>query len=118
MSTTTIIIAVALALLVSYVIRKSRALSPEQRREILGAIERGATFVDVRTRQEFSAHHPKGAVNIPLHELSGQIDRLQKKPAPVVVCCASGARSARAAKLLRRAGVETLDLGGRANWPS
>lgn len=116
MSITTIVIAAALALLFFMIIKKARGLSPEERQKIVDALERGATLVDVRTRQEYAGGHAKGAINIPLHELSKNVRTLERKPAPVIVYCASGTRSARAAKVLRRAGLETLDLGGRGNW--
>ncbi len=113
----TIVIGSLVVLLILYSILKSRALSPDKRREILDTLEQGATLVDVRSPQEFAGAHPRGAINIPLQELSKSINKLQKKKKPVVVCCASGARSAQAARVLRAAGIETLDLGGRANWP-
>ncbi|QDG50007.1 rhodanese-like domain-containing protein [Persicimonas caeni] len=117
MSTTTFIIVAALTLVAFYILRKTQSLDPEKRREILDALEKGATLVDVRTRQEFDSGHPEGAINVPLHQLQQDVKGLKRKPRPIVVTCASGMRSARAAKLLRRSGIEVLDLGGRANWP-
>lgn len=117
MSTTTVIIAIGLVVGVFLFLRKRSNLSPEERKEIMEALEAGATLVDVRTRPEFETDHPKGAINVPVHQLPAEIERLEKKPAPIVVCCATGMRSARAAKQLRRANIETLDLGGRGNWP-
>jgi rhodanese-related sulfurtransferase len=75
----------------------------------------GATFLDVRTEPEFEAHHLDGATLIPLDELH---DRLAELPTdrPVVVYCRSGARSARAAAMLRAAGYEVHDLGSMDNW--
>ena len=117
MSSTTVAIIILVAFVGWYLLKKSRSLSPEERRQIMQALDNGATLVDVRTRQEFAAGHPDGAINVPLHQLSTKLEQLERKPAPLVVTCASGARSARAVRILRRSGLETLDLGGRANWP-
>jgi rhodanese-related sulfurtransferase len=76
-------------------------------------INDGATVIDVRETAEFAAGHVANSRNIP----SGEIDkRLSELPAgkPVVVVCASGSRSARAASVLRKSGradVFCLDGG-------
>ncbi|MBN9460584.1 MAG: rhodanese-like domain-containing protein [Burkholderiales bacterium] len=77
----------------------------------------GALVLDVRTPQEFSGGHLPNARNIPAAELD---KRLGELPAgkPVIICCASGARSSRAAGVLRKAGrtdVFNLD-GGLQSW--
>jgi rhodanese-related sulfurtransferase len=80
-------------------------------------INDGATVIDVRETAEFAAGHVANSRNIP----SGEIDkRLSELPAgkPVVVVCASGSRSARAASVLRKSGradVFCLD-GGLSGW--
>lgn len=117
MSIATFIIAAVLTLAAFYILRRSESITPEKREEILDALRKGATLVDVRTRQEFESDSPEGAINVPLHQLQQDVECLSQKPAPIVVTCASGMRSARAAKLLRRAGIRVLDLGGNANWP-
>lgn len=117
MSTTAFVIAAVLTLVAFYILRRSQSITPEKREEILDALQKGATLVDVRTRQEFQSGHPEGAINVPLHQLQQDVKCLSQKPTPIVVTCASGMRSARAAKLLRRAGIQALDLGGSANWP-
>ncbi len=78
----------------------------------------GATLVDVRTAEEFADGHLSGAVNIPVADLQG---RLAEIPAnrPVVVYCASGARSARAGEILHAAGRTAVhDLGPMSAWDS
>jgi phage shock protein E len=77
-------------------------------------MKRGAQVVDVRSRQEFDSGHLKGSINIPLQELSKSKTRINKSK-PVIVCCASGMRSASAKSLLRAEGFEVYNGGG---WQS
>lgn len=69
-----------------------------------------ATVVDVRTPQEYTTGHVKGSINIPLHEVPNRVDEI-KEMNNIVLCCASGGRSARCADFLRRHGIECLDGG-------
>ena len=86
--------------------------SPEQLRKIAEALQQGAKLIDVRTAMEFSSGHLPNAVNLPLGSLHPSAKALGDKSDPIVVYCASGTRSAHAAKLLRSAGFETvMDLG-------
>jgi phage shock protein E len=71
----------------------------------------GALIVDVRTPQEFRAGHFKGAANIPLDRIRGEIARFQKKQKPVILYCRSGNRSGMAASMLRQAGIEAYNAG-------
>jgi phage shock protein E len=71
----------------------------------------GAIVIDVRTPGEFASGHPKGAKNIPLDTLPGKIDQIKGWKKPVVVCCASGMRSARAKSLLTSKEIEVHDAG-------
>lgn len=75
----------------------------------------GATLVDVRTPDEWQGGHVEGAVLIPISELQGRLAEIPRDK-PVVVYCASGARSARAAATLSAAGYDARDLGGMSNW--
>jgi len=54
-------------------------------------------------------------VNYPLHELGRRLEGLPAKGA-IVVYCHSGARSARAFSMLKRAGREVHDLGPQRAW--
>jgi rhodanese-related sulfurtransferase len=78
-------------------------------------VANGATLLDVRTPEEFSAKHLDGAKNVPVDELQGRLAEIPKGQ-PVVVYCHSGGRSAHAAKMLKGAGYDVLDLGGMKNW--
>jgi rhodanese-related sulfurtransferase len=78
-------------------------------------LAKGAIIVDVRTEREFNSGHVKGSVNIPLDKLAKNTSKL-KKDKPVITCCASGARSATAKKILTNKGfVEVYNAG---SWTS
>lgn len=74
-------------------------------------LEQGAKIIDVRSRGEFSTGHYKGAINIPLDELSGKIATLGKKGDPIIVYCASGMRSSSAQRMLQAAGFTNVENG-------
>ncbi len=69
------------------------------------------TIVDVRTSLEFSKGHAEGAVNIPMDELEERLEELKSMPRPVILCCASGARSEGACKFLKNRGVDCMNAG-------
>lgn len=75
-----------------------------------------AVVLDVREPAEFAAGHLPNARNIPMAELDKRVNDLPQGK-PVLVCCASGARSSRALSLLRQGGREAFNLaGGVAAW--
>ena len=74
-------------------------------------MQQGHTFVDVRTEEEFDAGHPAGALNVPFMlsvqgtmlpnaEFLSVMTRAFPKDARIVLGCAAGTRSARAATAL------------------
>jgi rhodanese-related sulfurtransferase len=69
------------------------------------------TIVDVRTRQEFQGGHAAGSVNIPVNELLNRVEEIKLLKAPIIVCCASGGRSAMANQLLKQNGILCHDAG-------
>jgi rhodanese-related sulfurtransferase len=71
-----------------------------------------AFLVDVRTPGEYAAGHARGAINIPLSELSGRLNELPPKDRPIVVYCRTGSRSRVAKRLLERAGFRRVINGG------
>ncbi len=76
-------------------------------------------LLDVRTPHEFREGHIKGAVNVPIAQLSHRLDRLKLKPRrPVVAICLSGHRSVPAVRLLRAHGWEDIRqlAGGMRAW--
>lgn len=75
-------------------------------------------YVDVRTTGEFSARKVKGFMNIPVETLGKRLKELDPEK-PVVVMCASGSRSMRAAKILSKAGYKDIInvSGGISSYP-
>lgn len=80
-------------------------------------MEKGGRLVDVRTPSEFASGHLEGALNIPVDQIANRLDELAPKDKPVVLYCRSGARSGRAASILRNAGFsEVHNLGTIGRW--
>ncbi len=78
-----------------------------------------ALILDVREDKEFSAGHIPKARHIPLGQLAGRLQELEKfKAKPILVTCRSGQRSARACGMLKKAGFETVynQAGGIIAW--
>lgn len=75
-------------------------------------VSRGALIVDVRSETEFKHGSIKNATNIPLQKIIGKAGSLKKLGKPIITCCASGIRSAKAAKILKVYGIETINGGG------
>jgi rhodanese-related sulfurtransferase len=72
----------------------------------------------VRTPAEFRDGSYPGAINIPLTALLSRIHELEPKDAPIVLFCASGARSAQGARLLKMAGFgDVINAGGLDDMP-
>lgn len=78
-----------------------------------------AQFVDVRTPQEYAAGHAVRAINIPLEELTANLDRLERNE-PVYIICQTGRRSREAAEILLRNGYPWVFsvAGGTNAWQS
>jgi phage shock protein E len=108
-----IAIAALAILLVLQRLRNGKASTAVVRQKLVS----GARVVDVRTPGEFaSGAYPK-AKNIPLDRLDARMDELDKRK-PLVLYCASGSRSAQAARLLKRAGfADVVSAGGLADMP-
>ncbi|HXY22935.1 MAG TPA: rhodanese-like domain-containing protein [Burkholderiaceae bacterium] len=87
------------------------------RRKIPELLREGAQIVDVRTPAEYAAGHPCPSRNIPLGELGDRFKELNPERW-VIVCCASGSRSAIARRLLRRHGfVRVFNAGSWRRLP-
>lgn len=79
--------------------------------EIKEAIKNGALLVDVRSQMEFRMGTAPKAINIPLENLSNQINKLKDKE-PIVLFCRSGNRSGMAVRMLQNQGFEKVYNGG------
>lgn len=75
-------------------------------------IQNGAVVVDVRSRAEFQGGHVAGSTNIPLQEIEQNFNKLKAMKKPVVLCCASGARSGQASNFLKSKGIDCENGGG------
>jgi phage shock protein E len=78
-------------------------------------IKQGAKVIDVRTPAEYDSGHYQGATNIPLQELQSRLADVGDKKKAIVVYCASGTRSAKAAKILTAAGFADVTNAGGLN---
>lgn len=90
-------------------------MSPEQVRPAVEAAY--AQFIDVRTPEEYASGHAYRAKNIPLDQLSANLDKLEKNE-PVYLICHSGNRSKKAAQQLVDAGFpQAISVaGGTEAW--
>lgn len=77
-------------------------------------VKAGAKIIDVRSPIEFKSGHAEGAINIPVEQISGQLHRLKDKGKPIITCCATGARSGSAKRILEQNGYQQVYNGG--NW--
>ncbi len=82
--------------------------------KISDVIAQGAVIIDVRSAGEFAGGHAKGAVNIPLDQLEAKLAKIKAYKQPIVLCCASGMRSARAKGFLASQGI--TDLYDAGSW--
>ncbi len=76
----------------------------------------GGIIIDVRSNGEFYSGHIENSLNIPLSDLISKIDQFNDKDQPIITCCASGMRSAAAAKILSAKGYKNVVNGG--GWSS
>lgn len=75
-------------------------------------LKKGEVVVlDVRSVEEWQAGHLEGAIHVPYQRLRGRVpDEVRNTDGrPLAVICGSGVRSALAASLLRRAGVNNVE---------
>ena len=110
--------AIACAVVLAFVVMSTQTVRKDIGSAALLQLQRsGASVVDVRTQPEFEAGHIASAVNVPVDQIQ-QVSASWDKGQPVVVYCATGARSADAAAYLAGAGFRKVyDLtGGLAAW--
>ena len=86
------------------------------RDHVAGLVRDNALLLDVRPRAEFEAGHLRGAVNIPIEELSARVDELPRDRRIITYCRGEYCLFAdEAAELLRSRGFEVVRLDG--GWP-
>ena len=81
-------------------------------------IKAGARIIDVRTAEEFNEEHYPNALNIPVDQIRQRLTEFGEENTPIVVYCASGSRSAFAARMLKSAGyTDVINAGGLEDMP-
>ncbi|MCG8381889.1 MAG: rhodanese-like domain-containing protein [Gammaproteobacteria bacterium] len=76
-------------------------------------------LLDIREDKEYALGHLLHSKNIPLSILGKRVDDVSKnKSKAIVIVCETGARSGKAAGILKKAGFNGLSslAGGIANW--
>jgi rhodanese-related sulfurtransferase len=93
---------------------RTRVIDPVAARQ---AVQNGALLLDVRTTRAFRAGHISGAINVPHYELDARFDELGDRDREIIIYCHSGNRSAKALRVLERAGFSRVrNLGGMHRW--
>jgi phage shock protein E len=78
-------------------------------------LKEDAVIIDVRTSEEFAAGNIKGSKNIPLDTIPLNTENIKTLNKPIIVCCRSGMRSAKAASILKKNNIKVINGGG---WES
>lgn len=86
--------------------------------EVAARVAAGARFCDVREPDEWALGAPPGAESLPLSDLEQGGVALSDRAVPLVLICARGQRSLRAARLLRERGFDDVISvrGGLDAW--
>jgi len=85
------------------------------KKQLPALLSAGAIIVDVRSREEFAQGHANGSINVPLQSLEEHSKQFDKSK-PIILCCASGARSGMAASILKKNGfAQTINGGSWSN---
>lgn len=93
-----------------------RAYARVSPRQAATLVDEGAILLDVREPYEWQSGHAPAARHMPLSQLARRIAQLPPGR-PIITVCRSGHRSARAAALLAREGLEVSNLaGGMHAW--
>ncbi len=91
-------------------------LSPAQAVQLIN--HQNAVVVDIRSPELFADGHIVDAVSLPLTELEQKVKKLDKfKSQPLLIVCAAGQESLRAAAQLTKQGFQPVILaGGLRAW--
>ncbi|MGB6976510.1 MAG: rhodanese-like domain-containing protein [Gammaproteobacteria bacterium] len=89
-------------------------ISPQEATRLLN--HENAVVVDVREATAYDSGHILGAINVPQNKIENELPQLEKlKDKPIIVVCASGQESLKAANKLRKPGVKVHVLAGGLN---
>lgn len=119
-----LVVVLVVAVVLAGLILLSRGLEPNgagsvatiDNARLAELVDGGARLVDVRSQGEYDAGHIEGAELVPVETVASVADGWDREQ-PVVLYCATGARSADAAKVLAGMGFEVYDLtAGIVSW--
>lgn len=117
LTTALVIVLTALFIIELIKIKQStNRLTPAEATQLIN--HQNAVVVDIRLQDAFLAGHILDAISVPLRELEENTKKLDKhKQHPIIVVCATGTESPRAATLLTKHGFKThLLAGGIQAW--
>ena len=80
--------------------------------QIKEALKKGAIIIDVRTANEYDMGRIPDSINIPVDRITVNAERIKQMKRPVIFCCASGARSSTAARIMKEKGLKEVYNGG------
>lgn len=116
----TLVVVLALLFLEPYLLKLSgiKPIGPLRVTQLVN--HESAMVLDVCTPKEFSQGHIPEAINVPLSNISGELDKkvAKSKDKPVIVSCRSGNRAKGAARKLGKLGFKDIYIltGGNAAW--
>jgi rhodanese-related sulfurtransferase len=114
------VVASALAVIFYELRLKSQGVTNIPASAAVQLMNKGATIVDVREPEAYSAGHIVNARNVPLAELESAPEKSLKKSGKktYVTVCDNGATASRAANALRKAGYDNVFSlqGGLTAW--
>ncbi len=118
----TLVIALAIVLVVLVILefvklkRGATRLTPAEVTHLVNRAK--GVVIDIRTPDAFATGHIVGAISLPLGDIKTKIKKIEKfKSQPIVIVCATGVDSSKAASLLKEYGFQTHILtGGIRAW--
>jgi rhodanese-related sulfurtransferase len=87
------------------------------REEARSLLDQGGVVVDVRSVEEFNLGHAPDSIHLPVHLVAHLASERLPMDRPLLVCCASGARSHMAVQQLQRLGFNAHNLGPWVRHP-
>lgn len=113
-----LVVVFVLLILVEYVRlqRGAKRINPSQAIQLMN--HKDAVIVDIRSTDAYATGHIVGSISIPIAELEIKYKKLDKfKSQPIILTCATGLESSRAATILAKYGITALILaGGIRGW--
>jgi len=89
----------------------TQIFSGHNQENIKEVLKKDVFLVDVRTPEEYNEGTVKGAVNIPLDQLTNDLSKFKGKQ-HIILFCRTGNRSGIAQKILKENGFENVYNGG------